>query len=105
MRTAAETLRRLRRERGVTLDELSRRTGVAKATLSRYENGHQTPSADTFFALGQGLAVEFVPQDSVPGAARKSRELDLVCDAALHLPKRDRGPLLFPSGVWKKALA
>lgn len=42
MRTSyevAQIIKRLREKRGWSLDELSRRVGVAKSTLSRYENG------------------------------------------------------------------
>lgn len=44
MRTSKEVIneiKRLRESRGWSLDELSRRVGVAKSTLSRYENGQR----------------------------------------------------------------
>lgn len=44
MRSSREVIveiKRLREERGWSLDELARRVGVAKSTLSRYENGQR----------------------------------------------------------------
>lgn len=41
----ADRLGRLRTERGWSLDELSRRTGVSRSTLSRLERGELSPTA------------------------------------------------------------
>ncbi|WP_217597136.1 LexA family transcriptional regulator [Cohnella sp. GbtcB17] len=44
MRSSAEIIgliKNLREEKGLTLDELSKRVGVAKSTLSRYESGQR----------------------------------------------------------------
>lgn len=94
MRTPGETLRDLRHERGLTLDDLARRTGIAKATLSRYENGRQAPSVDVFFALGRGLGVEFVPREAVPDARNKAIALERVCALGMALPRKRRPDVL-----------
>lgn len=42
-----ETLRRLRKERGKTLDQVGREAGLGRGQLSRIENGHQTATLAT----------------------------------------------------------
>ena len=42
----AETLRRLRTERGLSLRDLTRASFIGKSTLSELENGRMRPSAD-----------------------------------------------------------
>jgi transcriptional regulator with XRE-family HTH domain len=53
--TVAENIRRLREERNVSLSELSRRSGVAKATLSSLEAGAGNPTIQTLTALAAAL--------------------------------------------------
>ena len=45
----APRLRDVRAQRGLTLTELSERTGISKSTLSRLENGQRRPTLDTVF--------------------------------------------------------
>jgi DNA-binding XRE family transcriptional regulator len=42
-------LKRIRSQRGVTLAELSERTGISKSTLSRLENGQRPPALNCSF--------------------------------------------------------
>lgn len=44
---AGEIIKKLRKERGMTLLELSQKSGVALATLSRIENGKMTGTLDS----------------------------------------------------------
>lgn len=53
--TIAKNIRRFRRERGLSLGELSRRTGTSKQTLSRIEAGEGNPTIGTLEAICQGL--------------------------------------------------
>lgn len=46
MATFADRLRELRREKGITLDELAEILQTTKATLSRYENSLREPKAE-----------------------------------------------------------
>lgn len=46
MATFKDRLRELREERGLTLEELSKKVDITQATLSRYENGHRKPDID-----------------------------------------------------------
>ncbi len=48
-------LRRLRGERGVSLSELSRRSGIGKGTISELENDRRGARLDTLFALTTAL--------------------------------------------------
>ncbi|WP_333673388.1 XRE family transcriptional regulator, partial [Elioraea tepidiphila] len=58
-RRLAERLRALRGERGWSLDELARRSGVSRATLSRLENAEVSPTAAVLGRLcaAYGLSV------------------------------------------------
>jgi transcriptional regulator with XRE-family HTH domain len=53
----AGNLRTLRGARGITLSELARRSGIAKATLSQLEAGGGNPTIETLFALSRALSV------------------------------------------------
>lgn len=48
-------LRRLRAERGMSLSELSRRSGIGKGTISELENDRRGARLDTLFALTTAL--------------------------------------------------
>lgn len=50
-RRIAQRLRELRAERGWPLDELARRSGISRATLSRLENGEVSPTASVLGKL------------------------------------------------------
>lgn len=50
-----EGLRRLRRERGLTQNELSTRMGVDSNTIWRWENGLRSPDLGTLRRLGKVL--------------------------------------------------
>ncbi|MGW9447138.1 helix-turn-helix domain-containing protein, partial [Bacillus mobilis] len=39
-------LRRFRRQRGATLDQLAERTGYGASTISKYENAYRCPKKD-----------------------------------------------------------
>ena len=55
----AEALRALRRRMGLTMSEVSRRTGVAISTLSKVESGKMSLTYDKLTQLCQGLGVDF----------------------------------------------
>ena len=63
MPTAAQALARnlaqKRQERGISLSELARRSGVSKATLSGLERGTGNPSIDTVWLLAEALNAHF----------------------------------------------
>ncbi|MEV6313962.1 XRE family transcriptional regulator [Streptomyces sp. NPDC051776] len=56
-RMLGANLRALRTERGLSLSEVSRRSGVAKSALSQLEAGHGNPTIQTVFSLSNALRV------------------------------------------------
>ncbi|MEE1815408.1 helix-turn-helix domain-containing protein [Streptomyces sp. NPDC004288] len=58
-------LRRVRRDRGVTLAELSAATGISVSTLSRLESGQRKPSLELLLPLARAHQV---PLDELVGA-------------------------------------
>lgn len=48
-------LRRLRHQRGLTLDQLGETTGIAPTNLSSYENDRRRPDLDTILRILDGL--------------------------------------------------
>lgn len=94
----APRLRRVREQRGMTLTDVSERTGISKSTLSRLENGQRRPSLELLLPLAQAYRV---PLDELVGAPE-------VGDPRIRLkPRKVNGrtvlPLTRPGGVqaWK----
>jgi transcriptional regulator with XRE-family HTH domain len=56
--TFADNLRAERARRQFTLADLSDRTGISRATLSRFENGTQQPRLDQITAIAKALGVD-----------------------------------------------
>lgn len=57
MKKVGEMIRKVRLEKRVTQDELARRIGCAKQTVSNYENGRREPDYETLEAIGDALNV------------------------------------------------
>ena len=53
----ARNTRRIRVERGLSLGEVARRSGLSKQTLSKLEQGAGNPTVETLAALGRALDV------------------------------------------------
>ncbi|MGH3496374.1 MAG: helix-turn-helix domain-containing protein [Nocardioidaceae bacterium] len=91
-------LRKVRKQRGITLTDVAERTGISKSTLSRLENGQRRPSLELLLPLAQAYRV---PLDDLVGAPE-------VGDPRIRLkPHRANGrtvvPLTHPDGIqaWK----
>lgn len=65
-----ERVREIRRERNWTLEEASRRSGLARSTLSKIENELMSPTFDAVQKLANGLGVA-VPQLFTPADTDK----------------------------------
>lgn len=52
-----QKVREIREKRGVSLNELARRSGVAKGNLSEIERGHKSPTVRTLRKIARGLDV------------------------------------------------
>lgn len=74
----AERLRMLRAQRGWTLGQTSKASGVAASTLSKIENGLMSPTYDVLLKLASGLDIDlaelFTPARDHMGAGRRSIE-------------------------------
>jgi transcriptional regulator with XRE-family HTH domain len=53
----AENLRRLRKEAGISQEELGARAGIQMADISRYEGAHRDPRITTVARLAVALEV------------------------------------------------
>lgn len=64
-------VKRLRQDGGLSLSELSRRSGVGKGTLSELETGQRNPTLETLYALTTALGrpLSAVLDDPAPGVA------------------------------------
>ena len=98
------TVRRVRGSMGLTLGEVSKRSGVSRAMLSRLETGDVMPSLETLVALtgalGVGLASLFQEIGATTASAQhvhKGEGLEVVRRGTkrghtYHLLAADRGP-------------
>ncbi|MBW1660193.1 MAG: cupin domain-containing protein [Deltaproteobacteria bacterium] len=53
-----EKIRRIRQSKGLTLEDISQRTGLSKALISRIENEHVSPPIATLLRIASALRVE-----------------------------------------------
>ncbi|WP_367125052.1 helix-turn-helix domain-containing protein [Streptomyces phytohabitans] len=78
-------LRALRRERGITLADLSSTTGVSESTLSRLESGRRRATLELLLPLARTYGV---PLDDLVGAPRTG-------DPRIHLKPLTRHGMVF----------
>lgn len=89
-------LRGLRLERGWSLDELARRSGVSRATLSRIENAEVSPTAAALGRLcaAHGLTLSRLMrlvEDAFPPLVRRAEQA-VFADAAAGFRRRAVSP-------------
>ena len=65
----ARNIRRLREEKKLSMDELSRLSGVSKSMLSQIERGEGNPTISTLWKLSNGMRVPFDALTVRPKAA------------------------------------
>jgi len=65
-----ERVREIRRARNWTLEEASRRAGLARSTLSKIENEQMSPTFDAVQKLARGLGID-IPQLFTPPKSDK----------------------------------
>lgn len=68
----AENIKRLRKIRNYSLDQLSALTGVSKGMLAQIEKGSSSPTITTLWKIANGLQVSFT---SSPKSRQESRLL------------------------------
>ncbi|QYJ14506.1 HTH-type transcriptional regulator SutR [Rubrobacter xylanophilus DSM 9941] len=74
VRRVGERVRRLRRERGLTLEGLAGRSGVSRAMISKVERGEKVPTLVVAARLAEGLGVSL----SELAGERERREVVVV---------------------------
>lgn len=92
----AERIRALRNERGWSLDELARRSGVSRATLSRLENAEVSPTASVLGKLcaAYGLTMSrlmLMVEDTFPPLVRRDAQ-PLWSDPEVGFRRRSVSP-------------
>jgi transcriptional regulator with XRE-family HTH domain len=74
--TFGPRIRTLRRNAGLTLQELGQRTGIGFSTISKVEKGQLSPTYENILRLAQGLGVDvaelFSPDPSTMMSGRRS---------------------------------
>lgn len=99
---AATTLRRARREAGLTLRALAARAGTSHATLAAYESGRSVPRVDTLDrilrAAGYATDITASPRPDATEADRRAKgeELRQALELAAMFPARHADRLAFP---------
>ncbi|MBE7201315.1 MAG: helix-turn-helix transcriptional regulator [Parafilimonas terrae] len=99
----SENLRRLRRERGLTLDALALRSGVSRAMLSKVERRTAVPTATVLGKLAAGLGVGLsqlvgVQQPRGPSLVRVEEQA-VYRDPVSGLERRSLSPLFADRSV------
>jgi transcriptional regulator with XRE-family HTH domain len=110
METIAERLVRLRKERGITQQELAERLGVSQPIISDYENGVLRLHAEVIMKLAEILGVS---SDEMLGLARpastnggiKHRRFVRRLQQLDRLPARDQQAILRTLDAFLKARA
>lgn len=77
-KTIGENLRRLRAERGLSLDAAAGVTGVSKSLLGQIERGEANPTISTVWRIARGLSVAFTTLVApVDGGSEVVRRADI----------------------------
>ncbi|MGI9328800.1 MAG: helix-turn-helix domain-containing protein [Pseudomonadales bacterium] len=88
----AATLRRARRQRGLSLRALAERAATSHATLAAYERGRKSPGAATLLrvleACGYGIDIELSPRIRSRDGLARGKELQQVLELAEQFPAR-----------------
>jgi len=66
--TVCRRIHQLRIDKGLSQDNLAKAAGIDRKTVNRIENGHFSPSLDTFFRLC--IALDVRPADLMKGISK-----------------------------------
>jgi transcriptional regulator with XRE-family HTH domain len=94
---AAELIREIRDERGLSQAELARAAGLTRSVVNAYEHGRRQPGVDALARLAEsaGMRLRVTPEAIDP--IRAGRILEQVLDLASELPYRRPGKLEYPT--------
>ena len=79
-----ETIRKYRLQRGMSQEDIEKRTGLLRCYLSRVENGHTVPSLDTLSKIAGAMELPLSHFFSEPGNNNGSRNLPQLSDDELR---------------------
>jgi len=85
-----ESIKNIRREKGLSQGEMQKRTGILRSYLSRVENGHTVPSFATLQRLAAALDVslaDFFPSDGVAPLGGASSPSDYLLELKHYIPQ------------------
>ena len=86
----AKNIKRLREERKLSMDELSKLSGVSKSMLAQIERGGGNPTISTLWKISNGMKVPF---DAL--TVRPKSPYELVIGPAAAAGGRGKGEKLF----------
>ena len=81
----ADTLKKLRAEKGLSQNEIAKRMYVTKVTVSRWENGNRLPDAAMIYRLSEVLGVDINVLFSAAAQSDESPNIILVDDNKIIL--------------------
>ncbi len=81
----ADTLKKLRAEKGLSQSQIAKRMYVNKVTVSRWENGTRLPDAAMIYRLSEALGVDINVLLSAAAQSDESPNVILVDDSKLIL--------------------
>lgn len=98
-----EALRRLRREKGISMKELGKKIGVAESTISQYETGKREPDFETLLKLGEffNVSVDYLLRgeqyhEKTPAlTAKDERDISKKLEEALSQLESSQDGLMF----------
>ena len=82
-----EGLKRIRKEKNMTQEELANKIGVRRAVISKYENGVISPTLAQLEIIASALDVsitDLVPPEMYAGYRRGFSEAQEICNEAMH---------------------
>lgn len=100
-----ERLNRIRKERRLTLDEVTKLTGLAASTLSKIENGLMSPTYDVLSRLTSGMGIDLAELfGAAPRQAMGARSITRAGAGTPHPTATYRHELLAPDLARKAML-
>lgn len=93
-----ERIKSLRKEKGWSQGELAEKVGADGRQISRYENGHITPSAEVLVKLAQvfEVSVDYLLVEDAPRHPLKLEDHDLLArlEDVQYLSEEDKASIL-----------
>lgn len=78
MPTFAEQFKAIRKQRGITQEQLARELNVSRPTISHWENGRVVPDVDTIKHLSQVLDYNFLAVEGMPEETQPAPEAEEI---------------------------